>query len=76
MNKERRTKIERASNLLEQAKDMISEVSADEQYALDNIPENLQNSAKYSAMEDAIDALSDAESLIEEAREHLEDAIG
>ena len=69
-------KIERASNLLEQAKDMISEVSADEQYALDNIPENLQNSAKYSAMEDAIDALSDAESLIEEAREHLEDAIG
>lgn len=76
MNKERRTKIERARDLLEQAKDMISEVSTDEQYALDNIPENLQNSAKYSAMEDAIDALSDAESLIEEAREHLEDAIG
>lgn len=76
MNNKRREKIREANGLLGRAKDIITDVKMDEQYALDNVPENLEWSERYQAMEDALDALGEAESLIEEAQSHLDEAAG
>lgn len=53
MNKTRRAKITESVGFLETAKQMLSEVLDEEQDAMDNMPENLQESERYSKMEDA-----------------------
>ena len=75
MNENRRREISRAISHLEMAKNIVSDVLFEEQNALDNMPENLQSSSRYEAMESAVDALSDAESSIDEAVEYLEAAV-
>ena len=74
MNNKRRAEIQKASDLLTQAKDIVSSVRDEEEWALDNMPENLQGSERYTVMEEALDALNDAESSIEEACEYLDKA--
>lgn len=75
MNEKRRNQIRDAISHLEKAKDIVSDVSFEEQDAMDSMPENLQGSDRYSAMADALDALEDAESSIEEAQESLDRAL-
>ena len=48
----------------------------DEETAMDNLPESLQESDKYYTMEEACDAMSDAMDAIDEAIDSLESAIG
>lgn len=75
INKQRRNSIRNAINLLERSADLIDDVRMDEQYALDNIPENLQNSEQYDAMEEAVDVLESAVSDIKDLKEDLERII-
>ena len=53
--------------LLERARDIVSDVEDDESDALDNMPENLQDSERCEKMQNAIDMLSCA-------IEHIDDA--
>jgi len=75
MNKQRRSTIMRASAYLERALDLIRDAKDDEQYALSNMPENLQNSERCEAMERAVDNLEDALDSINEAKNSLNEAI-
>ena len=93
MNKARRKKIQKAIDILEtgdgvdQALDILEEVLYTEEDAYDNIPENLQGSWRAMDSEEAIDALNDAIELltdiqsIDSADEHevedkIQEAIG
>jgi len=42
---------------------------------LDNMPENLEGSERYSTMESAIDSLDDAIDKIEEAQDSIDEAM-
>lgn len=74
MNKTRRQKLEMAGDMLDRAKNMVEEVMAEEQDALGNIPENLENSDRAEAMEEAISNLDSAIQSIEEAEEAIDEA--
>lgn len=74
MNKNRRDELEKALSLLNEASDIVESVQMDEQDALDNLPESLSESEKYSKMEDAVDFLSDAADSINEAIDYIESA--
>lgn len=60
MNAARRKEIERAIDLLYQAKEIIENVRDDEQDAYDNMPESLQNSERGERMSENVDALDNA----------------
>lgn len=75
MNKNRRSIIKRASDYLDRALELIRDAKYEEQDALDNMPENLQNSERYETMESAIDALEDAISSIDEAKDCIDRAV-
>lgn len=75
MNKARRTKLRTAIDHLNLAHTIISDAKYDEQEGLDNLPENLQNSERYEAMENAVDNLDDAVSSIEDAKRSIDEAI-
>lgn len=57
--------------MLIKALQIVNAVKDEEQDALDNFPENLQNSERYTAMENAIDDLEEAIDCIEQASERL-----
>jgi len=71
MNKQRRIRLRESNSLLARALQIIYAVKDEEQDALDNFPENLQNSERYTAMEDAIDGLEEAIDCIEQASESI-----
>ena len=60
--------------LLERARDIVSDVEDDESDALDNMPENLQDSEQCEKMQDAIDILCDVIEHIDSAHEGIESA--
>ena len=68
MNKQRRKRIEEAVTLIEQAKDIIEEVSGDEE-AFENLPESLQYGERGEAMQTAVGSLEEAVDSLEEAAE-------
>lgn len=73
MNKARRKELERAIELLEQAKEIIEAVTEEEQEAYDNLPESIQYGERGEAMEEII---SDLEYIdIEEITDTLQDII-
>lgn len=61
--------------LLERARDIVSNVEDDESDALDNMPENLQDSERCEKMQDAIDILFDVIEYIDSAHEGIESAV-
>lgn len=71
MNKQRRIRLRESNALLIKALQIVNAVKDEEQDALDNFPENLQNSERYTAMENAIDDLEEAIDCIEQASERL-----
>ena len=88
MNKKRRKcidsvilKINKLQDIIEELQQDIEAIAADEQYYLDNIPENLQGSERYEAGENAVENLEDAIDWLDdiktsELEELLEDAKG
>ena len=83
MNKARRKilgknadEIQKIITSLNQIKDSVDDVGVEEQDAMDNMPENLQMSYRYSEMEEAVDAITDAVAGLEEVIDKLMEAIG
>lgn len=72
MNKQRRMEIKNIIAELENIKTKLDNVFSEEQYAFDNMPENLQYSMRGEESQEAIDYMSEAVSNIEEAIDQLE----
>ena len=58
--------------ILGNAVDELEDIRAEEEMAMENIPENLQNSEKYALMENAVDALEDAYGSVSDAIDSLD----
>ena len=71
MNQTRREKLRQAIGLMERAETIVESVYDEEMECLENTPENLQSSEKYTIMENAIDALDDAIENIREAETNI-----
>lgn len=71
MNKERRTQIKKLTNELEDVKTKLKYILRKEEGILDNTPENLQGTDRYSESENAIDVLDDVVDNLESAIESL-----
>ena len=74
MNNTRRKQIDKAIAILNSANELIEEIRSDEECYMDNMPENLQGSVRYSDAEEACGHLEDAISWVESAIEDLESA--
>lgn len=77
MNKKRRERIRYAAGLLEQASSIVDNCRDEENDAMSNLEgTSLENTDRYSEMEEACDYLDDAFDEIESARDKLFSAIG
>ncbi len=74
MNKKKRIQLKEAEVLLARAMSIVEEVKDDEQMCIDNIPENLQESERYTMMENCIDNLDEALDCISQATDCLDSA--
>jgi len=75
MNNQRRKEIRKGLKLLEEAKDIFEETGTDERDSYDNLPDNLQDSDKAYAMEEAADTLDDAVDAIEDMIDTIENIL-
>ena len=75
MNKERRTQIKQLTNELEDIKTKLKYILRKEEGILDNTPENLQGTDRYSESENAIDVLDDVVDELESAIESLNEIV-
>ena len=75
MNKERRTQIKKLTNELEDVKTKLKYILRKEEGILDNTPENLQGTDRYSESENALDVLDDVVDNLESAIESLNEII-
>ena len=57
------------------ASDVVDAALSEEEYCMDNIPENLQESSRFQKAEDAVDALEDALDYLDSARKSLEESM-
>lgn len=73
MNKQRRKNIEKATALLEQAREIIDTAQEGEQEAYDNLPESIQDAERGEAMYENIDTLQTASDNIGDALDTLEE---
>lgn len=75
MNNTRRKAIRKVIEELEALSSRIDDLRDEEQDYLDNIPENLQASERYSDAETAVDNLDSAVNAVDEAISMLEEAL-
>lgn len=73
MNKSRRTRLEKINDRLIDVKQQLSLVCGEEEDAISNMPENLQNSDRYMEMEDAYELMAAAIDHIEAAQYKLKE---
>lgn len=71
MNKERRNKIAKIIQEIERIKDGLQSVLNDEEFAFDNMPENLQSSMRGEESEEAIENMNEAVDALGEAMDRL-----
>jgi len=74
MNNGRRKRLDSAIDYLNKALVITEDVRNEEEEAMDNLPENMQMSDRYDAMESAVNSLEDAISSIDEAITSIEEA--
>ena len=74
MNNKRRKQIDKAIEMLMSASNFIESIRSDEEEYMDNMPENLQGSSRYSDAEEACNCLEEAISDIESAVDNLNSA--
>ena len=60
MNKQRRKRLEKSYNLIDEAMEIIQEVRDEEQEAYDNLPESFQNGERGEEMSGYIEMLEEA----------------
>lgn len=75
MNKKRRGNLKQALDLINAAGDIIQNALYEEQDSLDNLPENLMESDRYSKMESTVDELEQAIDYIENIKNSVEEAL-
>lgn len=73
MNKERRNKILMIIAEIEKAKTGLENILSEEEMYFDNMPENLQGSARGEESEEAIDYIGEAITSLDSAIEQLEE---
>lgn len=71
MNKERRNKIAKIISDIENIKSNLQNVLNDEEFAFDNMPENLQSSMRGEESEEAIECMNEAIDALDEAIDQL-----
>ena len=76
MNEKIRERLRDAVRMLTSVASVVEAVCDNEQDAMDNIPENLQATERFELMEDAVDSLNDALEKIEDAKGHIQSALG
>jgi hypothetical protein len=74
MNDERRKKLQVAASALSDACAIVEEIMDEEQEALDNLPEGMQQGEKGEKMGAAIGALNEAKDSIESALGNIDTA--
>lgn len=67
MNKARRISITKIADNLQALKSDVESIQSEEQDAYDNLPESIQDGERGDRMQEAIDNLDDALTLIDEA---------
>ena len=73
MNRERRARLRKAVELFNQGTEVLEDVLADEEAALDSMPENLQGSDMYATLEENVETISQAIDDIVEITENISD---
>lgn len=73
MNRERRARLRQAVELFNQGTEILEDVLADEETAMDSIPENLHGSEKYATLEENVEALSQAVDDANDLMENISD---
>lgn len=76
MDDKRRGRLRDALRMLSNAAFIVETVCDKEQDCVDNYPENLQSTERFEHMEAAVDSLNDALEKIDDAKGHIESAIG
>ncbi len=76
MNKERRKTLKDILERISAIKDDIEGVKAEEEEALDALPESLRDGEHGTTMQEAVDALDSAYSLCESLESDIETAMG
>lgn len=76
MDDKRRGRLRDALRILSNAASIVETVCDKEQDCMDNYPENLQSTERFERMETAVDSLNDALEKIDDAKGHIESAIG
>lgn len=74
MNKVRRKALDEVISKIEEAKELLESLRAEEEEYRDNMPENLQGSEKYEAADIAVDNMSSAMDALDEAISSIESA--
>ena len=75
MNKQRRNRLQKVIDQLEELKVEVSSIFEEEQEAYDNMPESLQDGDRGSQMYENISTLEDQESNFDELIENLQEVI-
>ena len=75
MNKDRRTELEQAVDLLQQVIEIINTCAEEEQASADNMPDNLQSSQAHERIEESADQLTEAVDTCNELSETLLELI-
>lgn len=75
MNKQRRAELKKINTCLTALLSDLESVKDDEEFAFDNMPENLQNSMRGEDSQDAISSMEDATDKISQAIDLISDAI-
>ena len=75
MNEERRRSLRSAQKYLAMVSSILDQVRDKESDCVDNYPENLQDTDRYAAMEDAVESLDEAIENIDDAVKNIEAAI-
>lgn len=75
MNDKRRKEITEIIGSLRASHSKLVNVMMDEEYAIDCIPENLQESDRYMDMEDGLDRLEEASDMIDDAIDKIYSVI-
>lgn len=75
MKPDRLAKLQECLEDLQSVFDALDEVKEDEECAYDNLPESMQDGERGDQMQENIDNLDDANSVIEEAISTLEEAV-
>ncbi len=75
MNKQRRDRIQKVIDQLEELKEEVSSICKEEQEAYDNMPKSLQDGERGSQMYKNISTLEDQESNFDDLIENLQEVI-